>query len=145
MGVATPLIVPSFSSCGFPRVDDIYNGMKDKLYGVCLVSALDLASGCIPADVTDEVNLVLIDSGMYEAKNSMCARGDHCPSTTKGHWLRQQYLEIAGGIDGGANVMLVNYDRAETLQQQIMWAAEDFAHAPQAGLYAKVRRNIKTG
>ena len=95
VGVDTPLIVPSFSSCGFPQVADIYDGMKDRLYGVCLVSALDLASGCIPADVTDEVNLVLIDSGMYEAKNSSCVQGDHCPSATSGHWLRQQYLEIA--------------------------------------------------
>ena len=132
MRVATPLIVPSFSSCGFPQVADIYDGMKDKLYGVCLVSALDLASGCIPANVIDEVNLVLIDSGMYEAKNSAPALGDDCTSTTTAHWLRQQYLDIAGGIDGGANVILVNYDRAETLRQQIMWAAEDFTHAPQA-------------
>ena len=132
VGVATPLIVPSFSSSGFPQVAEIYDGIKDKLYGVCLVSALDLASGCIPADVTEEVNLVLIDSGMYEAKNSMYARSGHCPPATNAHWLRQQYLEIAGGIDGGANVILVNYDRAETLRQQIKRASEDFAHAPQA-------------
>ena len=36
--VSTPLIVPSFSSCGFPHVADIYDLMKDKLYGVCLGS-----------------------------------------------------------------------------------------------------------
>ena len=47
--------------------------------------------------------------------------------------MREQYLEITGGIDGSANVILVNYDRAEILQRQIMWAAEDFAHAPQVG------------
>ena len=145
VGVATPLIVPSFSSCGFPRVDDIYNGMKDKLYGVCLVSALDLASGCIPADVTDEVNLVLIDSGMYEATNSTCVREDHCPSTATGHWMREQYLEIAGGIDGSGNVILVNYDRTETLQQQIKWATEDFAHAPQAASDFLVKPEFPSG
>ena len=145
VGVATPLIVPSFSSCGFPQVADIYDGMKDKLYGVCLVSALDLASGCIPADVTDEVNLVLIDSGMYEAKNSPCLQVDHCPSPTKGHWLRQQYLEIAGGIDGGGNVILVNYDRAETLQHQIMGATEDFAHALQAASDFLVKPELSSG
>ena len=145
VGVATPLLVPSFSSCGFPQVADIYDDMKDSLYGVCLVSALDLASGCIPADVTDDVNLVLIDSGMYEARNSSCLQGDHCPSTTSGHWLRQQYLEIAGGIDGGANVILVNYDTAETLQQQIMRAAEDFAHAPQAASDFLVKPELASG
>ena len=145
VGVATPLMIPSFSSCGFPQVADIYDGMKDKLYGVCLVSALDLASGCIPADVTDEVNLVLIDSGMYEAKNSICARGGHCPPGTQTHWPRQQYLEIAGGIDGGANVILVNYDRAETLQQQITLASEDFAHAPRAASDFLVKPEFPSG
>ena len=145
VGVATPLIVPSFSSCGFPHVANIYDGMKDKLYGVCLVSALDLASGCIPTDVTDEVNLVLIDSGMYEATNSTCVREDHCPSTATGHWMREQYLEIAGGIDGSGNVILVNYDRIETLQQQIKWATEDFAHAPQAASDFLVKPEFPSG
>ena len=36
VGVPTPLLVPSFSSCGFHRVADIYGEMRDKLYGVCL-------------------------------------------------------------------------------------------------------------
>ena len=132
VGVATPLIIPSFSSCGFPQVADIYDGMKDRLYGVCLVSALDLALGCVPSDVTDEVNLVVIDSGMYEAKNSVCALSGHCPPTANAQWLRQHYLEIAGGIDGGANVILVNYDSTETLQHQIKLASDDFSHAPHA-------------
>ena len=145
VGVATPLIVPSLSSCGFPQVADIYDDMKDRLYGVCLVSALDLESGCIPVDVTDEVNLVLIDSGMYEARNSSCVPGDYCPSATSGLWLRQQYLEIAKGIDRGANVILVNYDTAETLQQQIMRAAEDFAHAPQAASDFLVKPELPSG
>lgn len=145
MGVSTPLIVPSFSSCGFPQVADIYDGMKDKLYGVCLVSAFDLASGSIPAYVTDEVNLVLIDSGMYEAKNSTCVQESHCPSTTKGHWRRQQYLEIASSINGGGNVILVNYDIAETLQQQIVGATEDFAHTPQAASDFLVKPELSSG
>ena len=145
VGVTTPLIVPSFSSCGFPQVAELYDGLKNKLYGVCLVSALDLASGCIPAGVMEEVNLALIDSGMYEAKNSMCARGGHCPPATNARWLRQQYLEVAGGIDGSANLILVNYDKVETLGQQIKRASEDFAYAPQAASDFLVKPEFPSG
>ena len=143
--VSTPLIVPSFSSCGFPQVAEIYDGLKDRLYGVCLVSALDLASGCIPAEVTDEVNLVLIDSGMYEARNSSCVQEDHCLSTTSAQWLRQEYLEIAGDIDVDANVILVNYDKAASLPEQIAWAADDFAHVPQAASDFLVKPESSSG
>ena len=54
--VKTPLIVPSFSSRGFPSVGSIYAEMKNRLYGVCLVSASDLANGFIPADAIDLSN-----------------------------------------------------------------------------------------
>ena len=131
-GVGTPLIVPSFSSCGFPHVADIYDLMKEKLYGVCLISALDIASNRIPTDVTDEVNLVLIDSGMYEARNAESRQADQSQSDTSEDWVREEYLEIASRIDPGANVILVNYDGVETVEQQIRQASEDFSHAPHA-------------
>ena len=132
VGVSTPLIVPSFSSSGFPHVSGIYDQMKDKLYGVCLVSALDIALRRIPSDVTDEVNLVLIDSGMYEARHAASQRIDHSLLGTNGDWVRHGYLEIAGRIDLGANVILVNYDGFESVEQQIRQASEDFSHAPHA-------------
>ena len=132
VGVSTPLIVPSFSSCGFPHVAEIYDLMKDKLYGVCLVSALDIASSLIPTDVTDEVNLVLIDSGTYEARNTASRQIDDCMSEANGGWVRQEYLAIAGCIDPGSNVILVNYDGVESVEQQIRQASEDFSHAPHA-------------
>ncbi len=130
--VGTPLIVPSFSSCGFPQVANIYDLMKDKLYGVCLVSALDIASRRIPTDVTTDVNLVLVDSGMYEARNTASRQIDDCLLEPNSDWVRQQYLAIAGCIDSGANAILVNYDGIESIEQQIKQASEDFSHAPHA-------------
>ena len=129
VGVGTPLIVPSFSSCGFPQVADIYDLMKDKLFGVCLVSALDIALNRIPTNVTDEVNLVLLDSGMYEARTTASRQIDDRLSDASGYWVRQEYLEIAGCIDSGANVILVNYDGVESVERQIRQASEDFSHA----------------
>ena len=130
--VNTPLIVPSFSSCGFPHVANIYDLMKDKFYGVCLVSALDIASSHIPADVTDEFNLVLIDSGMYEARNTASRQVDDGRTSADGDWVRGEYLEMASRIDPDANVILVNYDGSESVERQIRQASEDFSHAPHA-------------
>ena len=130
--VDTPMIVPSFSSHGFPHVANIYDLMKDKLYGVCLVSALDIASSRIPTGITNEVNLVLVDSGMYEARNMGSRQIDDCLSGANGGWIRQKYLETASCIDPDANVILVNYDGVESVEQQISQASEDFSYAPHA-------------
>ena len=130
--VRTPLIVPSFSSSGFPDVESIYNEMRDGLYGVCLVSALDLASGCIPADVTDEVNLVLVDSGMYEVRTKVGAPIYTLPPVASHNWSRRQYSSLAGGIDPMSNTILVNYDCPGPITRQIKHAVGDFSHAPHA-------------
>ena len=124
-GVTTPLLVPSFSSCGFPSVAEIYSEMKDKLYGVCLVSAPDLASGCIPWDEDPPVSVQVVDSGTYEARKQ-AAPGGGVP------WSRERYLEVASGLDAGSNIILVNYDWYEPLSVQISRAADDFSRAPHA-------------
>ena len=124
-GVTTPLLVPSFSSCGFPSVAEIYGEMKDKLYGVCLVSASDLASGRIPRDGDPPVNIQVVDSGAYEARKQ-AALGGGIP------WTRECYLEIAAGLDSDANIILVNYDGYEPLAVQVARAADDFSRAPHA-------------
>ena len=132
VGVSTPLIVPSFSSSGFPDVACIYNEMKENLYGVCLVSALDLSSGCIAADVTDDVNLVLVDSGMYEVRTKVGVPL-HTPLAVASHnWSRHKYSSVADSIDPFANTILVNYDCLGPMGQQIKHAVEDFSRAPHA-------------
>ena len=130
VGVPTPLLVPSFSSCGFQRVSEIYGDMKDKLYGVCLVSASDLASGCIPAGVIGEVNVTVIDSGMYESRKQVDVCIAHGLPAANGSWSRDDYFEIAADVDAAANGILVNYDGYEPLEEQIRRAEEDFSHAP---------------
>ncbi len=130
--VVTPLIVPSFSSYRFPHVEDIYNLLKDKLYGVCLVSAMDIASGQIPPDAAEEVNLVLIDSGMYEARMSELVGLNYRPNIGNCVWTRQDFLAVAGSLDHFANVIMVNYDSIEPIEQQIKQALGDFMCAPQA-------------
>ena len=131
-GVTTPLLVPSFSSCGFPSVAEIYGKMKDKLYGVCLVSASDLASGCIPQDGDTPVNLQVVDSGTYEARKLAGGWRGQAALCDSFPWTRECYLEIAAGLDSDSNTILVNYDGYEPLAIQIARAADDFSRAPHA-------------
>ena len=131
-GVATPLLVPSFSSGGFPVVAEIFNEMKDKLYGVCLVSASDLASGCLPVGALDTVNVMVVDSGMYEARRREQECVVESTPSCGSSWSRERYLETAANLDVGSNAILVNYDGYEPLDDQIKRASDDFSHAPHA-------------
>ena len=132
VGVPTPLLVPSFSSCGFPWVGEIYGEMMDKLYGVCLVSAFDLASGSIPTNSYTGSNVQMVDSGTYEARKLAAGWGgrDMYMSAGKVLWPRERYLEIVTGLDGDANAILVNYDGYDPLNVQVQGASDDFCHAP---------------
>ena len=131
-GVDTPMLVPSFSSCGFPWIGEIYGEMMDKLYGVCLVSAFDLASGSIPAGAHTGSNVQVVDSGTYEGRKLAAGWGGRDMSAGKALWSRERYLEIVSGLDGDANVILVNYDGYDPLNVQVPRASDDFCHAPNA-------------
>ncbi len=62
----TPLLIPSFSSKGFPDVDNIVKYSSELIDGVTLVSAYDLHCGKISPPF-DFASLIFLDSGGYEA------------------------------------------------------------------------------
>ena len=130
LGVRTPLIVPSFSSRGFPHVADIWDEFSHKLYGVCLVSAFDVAAGRIPSDVTDSVNVVILDSGLYEVDDRMVGSCDQYAPSMPVTWTRHQYHETLNVIGQTAKVILVNFDQIASLEDQLCWASEDFRIVP---------------
>ena len=129
--VSTPLIAPSFSSRGFPYISNIWKEFEHKLYGVCLVSAFDIAQKRIPADVADNVNIVFIDSGLYETSEDHGV-GKLPTARRAGEWHRSKYHETTRDIDYKGNVILVNYDEIKELDKQIESSSDDFSQAPQA-------------
>lgn len=62
----TPLLVPSFSSKGFPEVDKIIKYSSELIDGITLVSAYDLHYGKVSPPF-DFSSLIFLDSGGYEA------------------------------------------------------------------------------
>ena len=144
LDVTTPLIAPSFSSCGFPDVLHIWEEFKHKLYGVCLVSAFDISKGHIPEDTYDSVNVVIVDSGIYET-NCEHISGDLHTKTQAIKWTRARYHEIVQGIGNRGNVILVNFDQPGRLEDQIERACEDFSNAPEAASDFLVKPIDSTG
>ena len=130
--VPTPLIVPSFSSRGFPNLSDIWEEFSNKLYGVCLVSAFDVAQGDIPKDVTDLVNVVVWDSGSFETSNGHIEFNGHHAASTPVEWTRKRYQETLKNIGAGSNAIVVNFDQIGPLEEQISRASEDFSLVPLA-------------
>ena len=66
----TPLLVPSFSSKGFPEVGDIVTYSSELIEGPALVSAYDLHYEAI-APPFDFASLLFLDSGGYEASKDV--------------------------------------------------------------------------
>jgi hypothetical protein len=86
----TPLLVPSFSSKGFPDVNKIVQFSSELITDVMLVSAYDLHYGLVSAPL-DFASLVFLDSGGYEASKdkdlSDLGDGDHLPR----EWTREMH------------------------------------------------------
>ena len=129
LGVATPLIAPSFSSRGFHYLSDIWEEFRPKLYGVCLVSAFDIAGERIPGGVADLVNVAILDSGLYEARVRKTDLNATESSPHYEDWTREQYSKVIHSVGDQGNLMLVNFDHVGRLERQIELAIEDFSMA----------------
>jgi hypothetical protein len=66
----TPLLIPSFSSKGFPNVDKIVEYSSELIDGATLVSAYDLHYGAIHPPFNFP-SLIFLDSGGYEASKDL--------------------------------------------------------------------------
>lgn len=126
----TPLLVPSFSSKGFPNVRGIIKNLSQYITEASLVSAYDMHHGFI-RKTYNFASVLFIDSGGYEANVdhdlSDAKRNDHKPR----HWNQQFYRRIVAGLGNpvGSRYVIVNYDNPtdrRTLVKQISRAEEDF-------------------
>lgn len=133
IGVRTPLLVPSFSSRGFSSIGAIFNDLRLHLFGSCLVSAFDHASGRIVGDFSDFADLVVLDSGVYETDALLADEGGRTSPPSRGSpWTRDAYRALLTGLRPNANVVAVSFDGYEDTAAQIRNAVEDFACAPSA-------------
>lgn len=132
LGVPTPLIVPSFSSRGFPDVGPMLALLRDDLYGVCLISAFDVAHQHVQIALPDIADVLVLDSGVYETTPVMVATERHAPPPTGTHWSRADYRATLATLTAATNALVVSFDHYGPLGQQVALAQEDFAQAASA-------------
>lgn len=122
-GVQTPILVPSFSSKGFPDVADIFDQVRDEitecslLSAYCLTYCEALRNGNIYAS-----DLLFIDSGGYECKELLEADGEAYRSTLIANtWNPDHYSRALRELTPMSQLVIVTYDDNEypPLSEQI--------------------------
>ena len=105
----TPLLVPSFSSKGFPEVGQIVKYSAELIEGPALISAYDLHYKEIAQPLTF-ASLLFLDSGGYEASKDLDLSdlGDkrHRP---KG-WTRDDHEAVLATWQSQVPTVLISYD-----------------------------------
>ncbi|MEG3883564.1 hypothetical protein QT971_05040 [Microcoleus sp. herbarium19] len=118
--ISTPILVPSFSSRGFPEVRDIYNSMRDFIVDVSLVSAYDLYYDFIDRDIYYS-DLIFIDSGGYETQllkstaslDDVYAARDSCSARP---WNSDLHQSVLDRLEPNSQFVFISYDSQENSQ-----------------------------
>ncbi len=109
----TPLLVPSFSSKGFPEVKKIISYCSELIEGATLVSAYDIYHKKIKPPF-DFPSLIFLDSGGYEASKDaeLSDLGDreHRPK----RWTREMHEEVIADWTSLVPSVLISYDHPKT-------------------------------
>lgn len=105
----TPLLVPSFSSKGFPDVGKIVATTEEVIEGATLISAYDLHYKKI-AQSMDFASLLFLDSGGYEASKdtdlSELGEQDHKPEK----WTREMHEKVLLNWTSKVRTVFISYD-----------------------------------
>jgi len=114
------LLLPSFSSKGFPEIQNILATTSEAIDGEILISAYDVAYGHIKPPF-DFAQSVFLDSGGYEASEdfelSEIKHQPYCPA----EWTLDQFQQVIRDWDSPQPTVFVSYDhpndRVSTLEQ----------------------------
>jgi hypothetical protein len=105
----TPLLVPSFSSKGFPDVKKIIQTTSEVIDGATLVSAYDLAHELIEGPF-DFPQLIFLDSGGYEASkdSDLSELGDYEHAVRE--WNSDMHEATIAKWSSKSPTVLISYD-----------------------------------
>jgi hypothetical protein len=128
----TPLLVPSFSSKGFPEVIKIMETTKEVIEGAILVSAYDLHYEKVVPPF-DYASLLFLDSGGYEASK------DADLSEVPGYehiakpWTQTMHESVLGDWNPTIPSVIISYDHPKekiSIPEQIKRAKEMAPNRP---------------
>jgi hypothetical protein len=119
--ISTPLLLPSFSSKGFPNVQHILATTQRVIDGEILVSAYDLSYQHLEGPF-DFAEAVFLDSGGYEASKAMelseISGADYSPS----EWCFERFERAISSWTSSRPTVMVSYDHPKervSLKEQV--------------------------
>lgn len=122
----TPLLVPSFSSKGFPDINKIVEYSSQLIDGSALISAYDLYYKSITDPLTFP-SLLFLDSGGYEASKdtelSDIGDREHSPR----EWTREMHESQLAALKPNVPTVLISFDSPKeklNLSEQIKRAKD---------------------
>lgn len=108
----TPILLPSFSSKGFPKVGKILQTMEEFISDEVLVSAYDLHYKKVEPSF-DFATVLFVDSGGYEASKdvelSEIYEGGHVPQ----EWSPELHVETLNQIETNTPTVIVSFDHPD--------------------------------
>lgn len=142
--VCTPLVVPSFSSRGFPALKDIYGSLKNYISKVSLVSAYDIHYQYLIKEDVYSSDTVFIDSGGYEAKLVADLTDAYVDDRHARSWSPDCHQVVLNSLQPFSQLVFVSYDHhepqsisnqiesAQSLFQKYPGYASDFLYKPES-------------
>jgi hypothetical protein len=130
----TPMLIPSFSSKGFPEIKALASAMMQHITDVAMISSYDIFYGHIGDDL-ESPNLLFIDSGGYEARHDRDLSELYAYDYQPEGWTREQHEKTLAEINVLSALVLVSFDEVENevaISDQIELGAALFDRFPEA-------------
>ena len=118
--IRTPLLLPSFSSKGFPEVKKIMQATSERISGPCLISAYDLHHKQIEGPFSF-AEALFIDSGGYEASKDVELSDLGLTPHEPLNWDQESFKAVVNNWSDSIDTVLISYDhpkdRVSTAEQ----------------------------
>jgi hypothetical protein len=105
----TPMLLPSFSSKGFPNVKKIFKAAEEYISDEVLVSAYDVKYGLLDPPF-DFASIVFLDSGGYEASKDAELSETFDREHVARDWSPELHAEVVAKWKCASPTVFVNFD-----------------------------------
>jgi hypothetical protein len=132
----TPLLVPSFSSKGFPDMKKIVALMSEFITDAVLVSAYDRYYGHFTAKTLSFPSVIFLDSGGYEARVEHDLSESYGKDYKPSKWTAEYHRSVIKEWEASVPTVLVSFDspaRHSMIERQIAAALklkQEFPDSP---------------
>jgi len=127
------MLIPAFSSKGFPALRTIWDNVRQQIVEVALVSTYDLYYGNIGPEISAP-NLLFVDSGGYEAGKGFDLSEVYADHYEPAVWSRDLHLQGIRKLKTSASLVLISFDELineNDLHTQIQLAKDFFSGFPE--------------